>query len=102
WDIVWTTIRYPRGHLRTIPTDKLVRKVVRKIHSRRHRHGAVGIGTIANYRSAIGQNTGARQILAQPIANVRIIKIEHTVAQDMREHGCWGVSAFCFPLEHTP
>ena len=101
WNIVWTTIRYPRRHLRTVATDELVRKIVREIHSRRHGNGAVGISAIANHRSAVWQNAGAREIFAQPVAHVRIIKIENAVGQNMREHGCCRVCTLDFHLEHA-
>ena len=79
WNIVWTTIRYPRRHLRTVAADEFVGKIVPEIHSRGHGHGAVGISAIANYRRAVRQNTRAREILAKAIANVRVIKIENAV-----------------------
>ena len=55
-NIIGTTVRDPRRHLRTVATDELVRKIVREIHSRRHGHSAIGISAIANNRSAVRQN----------------------------------------------
>src|SRR5262249_15638112 len=64
-NIVWAIVRNSRRHLRTVATDKLARKIVREIDPRRHRYRAVGVGAVANDLSAIGQNAGAGEPLAQ-------------------------------------
>ena len=63
--------------------------------------GISSLGVTASWDPEGTEVSDDSPTFAQPVADVRIIKIENAVAQNMREHGCCAVSALDFHLEHA-
>lgn len=72
-----------RGDLRAVAAQELVREIIPEVHARGD--GAVWIGAVGYHLGAVGQDAGARDFLTEPIADIRVIEVEHTICKDVRE-----------------
>ena len=90
------------GHLWTVAADERAREIVREVHARGDCHGPVDrIGAVADDEPAVGQDTGTWDPLAEAIAHVRVVEVEHGVGEHVREARPSSISADDLHLKYA-